>query len=227
MPSCILFHGPGALQAVLQEAQRLGRLVAPPFGEEGLKVDEARAFVSFMNSTPIGDGLGVVVAGPMDLALPRSSDVLLKSIEEFNAQVVYPLLWAHDEGGVMGTIRSRCLDWWCPGVVSSDEDMLKLARTLVTAALDNQPWKIPSLLASLKEKGPEQTDSTEVPKEAKDLKQGVKRLQLLGALAEALLPRLNEPGAQRLWRRLRGVAVWHNPTGPELVSALFPPEGDH
>ena len=110
MTSCILFHGPKARQAVLHEANCIGRLLAPPFGEEGaygLKVDEAREFVALLSTAPLGTAVGVVIAGPMDVASPKSSDVLLKSIEEFNASVVFPLLWAHDLGGVTGTIRSR------------------------------------------------------------------------------------------------------------------------
>jgi hypothetical protein len=113
--SAILFYGPGAQQEAHEFALSKGRLLAPPFGEGGLKTDEARQIVSLLTSAPVGDRLGVVLVGPMDDANPKSSDVLLKSIEEFNGRIVCPVLWARDIGGVTSTIRSRCLAQWSYG----------------------------------------------------------------------------------------------------------------
>lgn len=193
---------------MLREASQIGRLLAPPFGDGGLKVDGAREFVALLGNAPVGDGVGVVIAGPMDQAPPKSADVLLKRIEEFDEQVVYPLLWANDLGGVQWTIRSRCLDRWCPEGQPDDPEQTdhieKAAYSLIAAAVDGkEPWKIPGLVASMKDQLPE----------------------LLGALSDALLPKMDDPASRKLWDRLRRVAQWWRPTVPELVSALFP-EGD-
>ena len=100
MASCILFHGPGARQAAEAEAAKIGRLVAPPLGDDGLKVDEAREVVELLMTTPVGDKLGVVIVGPMDEAAAKSCDTLLKTLEEFKGGLIRPILWAHDLSGV-------------------------------------------------------------------------------------------------------------------------------
>jgi hypothetical protein len=234
MASCILFHGPGALQAVLQEARQIGRLMASPFGGGGLKVNEAREFVSLMNSTPVGEGVGVVVAGPMDLALLKSSDTLLKCIEEFNPTVMYPLLWAHDLGGVSGTIRSRCLDRWCPatGLEEPDPELQAVARGLVAAALARQLWKLPPLLASVKKdegtgagSGDEGNEEAEAGAEDGDEAEGgltrvEKLVRVLGLMADELAPRIHEPKVRALWEQVRLVTRWPNPRPIEIVAAL-------
>ena len=201
--SCLLFHGPGARQAALLEAKRIGKLVADPFGDKGLKVDEARTFVSLMKSTPVGDGIGVVMAGPMDQAQPRTSDVLLKVVEEFPAHVIRPILWATDLGGVMKTIQSRCLDIWCPITedLPVDEELEKAALSLVEAHLRCQAWKVPPLVASMKDRLP----------------------ALLGEMAGVLIPRMEEARVRDLWGHIRDVSRWYNPTVIEVVGALFPP----
>lgn len=204
MSSCILFHGPSARQAALDEAPRIGRLIAPPFGDAGLKAVEAREFAALMRATPLGDGVGVVIAGPMDnTAAQKGSDVLLKCVEEFNPKVMYPLLWAHDLNGVMGTIRSRCLDRWCPGEVRYEEPVVQAANQIVSDVLGGRLWKVPALVAG-------QHDDLH---------------GLLGALSEAVLPRMGEGKARELWERLRPVTRWRNPTVPEVVAAMFPQGG--
>lgn len=112
--SCYLFYGPDSYRKTLEKSKELGKLVGS-FGEEGLKVEEAREVVSLIQSPPfVGSGLAVVVVGPMDQSRDRSSDVLLKSIEEFDHKIVQPLLWAYDLGEVRPTVRSRSLAVWCP-----------------------------------------------------------------------------------------------------------------
>ena len=80
MSSCLIFHGPGAKAAAMQKAVSAGRLLAPPFGEDGLKTDDAREVVELLFSTPLGMDIGVIVVGPMDEANLKASDVLLKRI---------------------------------------------------------------------------------------------------------------------------------------------------
>jgi len=197
--SCILFHGPGARQAALSRAADIGRLVAPPFGDDGLKVDAAREVVTWLLITPVGRDLGVVVVGPMDMANPKASDVLLKRIEEFPEGVVQPLLWAHDLGGVSPTIQSRCLDEWAPGLDDEEQDdtVMTLAWELVEAALSGEMERLPSVYQA----------------------QG-KETELLGAVAGALGTDLDDPAKRDLWERLRKVAQWRNPQIIEIASAL-------
>lgn len=149
--SAILFYGPGAKQEAYDFALSKGRLLAPPFGEEGLKTDEAREIVSLLTTAPIGDRLGIVLIGPMDDANSKSSDVLLKSVEEFRGDLVYPVLWARDIGDVAPTIRSRCLARWCYGEDNDEEDRLDgEGRKLIHAW---QGRDIPTLIDMSKEWG--------------------------------------------------------------------------
>lgn len=213
MASCVIHHGPGARQAALNAAYSLGRLVAPPFGEGGLKVDEARDFVALMQTTPLGEGKGVVLAGPMDQANPKAADTLLKCIEEFDGEVMIPVLWAYDLGGVIPTIQSRCLDRWCPatGEEELDEGLVGAAQDLVRAALAREVWKLPPLIASvLKDK---------------EKKEKGREVLLLGEMAEALMAYLDRPAARELWERLRAVAIYYNPTSIEILVALLPEAG--
>jgi len=203
MASCILFHGPGARDGALQKVEAVGHLLAPPYGEEGLKVDEAREIVLHLLNVSLRPGLGVILAGPMDEANPKAADVLLKSIEEFDGEVVLPLLWAHDLGGVSVTIRSRCLDVWCPGTVAQTEEddlITGIAWDLVAKAQEGNVHDLPGILRDIKDK-----DS---PK-------------LLGALSEVLSTQTDDPRVRDLWGRLRKVARWNNPKPVEILSALM------
>jgi hypothetical protein len=56
----------------------------------------------------------------MDGATDEAADALLKMVEEPNPDAM-PILWANDLGGVRPTIKSRCLDEWCPGSCEADE----------------------------------------------------------------------------------------------------------
>ena len=143
--SALLYYGPGAQQYATNEAHQMGRLLGS-FGEEGLKADDSRSIVSLLNETPVGDRKGIVIIGPMDLANPIASDVLLKSLEEFKDDFVQPLLWAIDIGNVVPTIRSRCLAKWCYAKVNLQEDVLEDSHKLLDAYLAKDVKTIMDLL---------------------------------------------------------------------------------
>ena len=213
MESCIIYHGPGAREFAINEAGRRGRLLHAPFGEEaktGLKVDEAREFASLLLSAPLGSELGIVVAGPMDIAKPQSADALLKSIEQFN-QYVLPILWAHDLGGVQGTIRSRCLPVWCPatGFEPVDEELEEVARDLLSAALADRAFEIPGLVAKM------------AGKKGKP----ARYVELLAEVADAMAAQTDDLKVLELWERVRPVTRWSNPTQMEVVAAFLPDVG--
>ena len=210
MESCILYHGPGAREFAINDAGQRGRLLHAPFGElgaTGLKVDEAREFASLLQSAPLGEELGIVVAGPMDIAKPQSADALLKSIEQFN-QYVLPLLWAHDLGGVQGTIRSRCLPVWCPatGFEPVDEEVEEVARELLAAALAGRAFEVPGLVVKM----------------AKTKTQPSRYIELLAEVADAMSAQTDNPKVLKLWERVRLVTRWRNPTQMEIVVAFLP-----
>jgi len=183
-----------------------------PFGDEGLKVDEAREFVLLMQCPPVGEDLGVVIAGPLDHAAPKSTDVLLKSIEE-PPPYVFPLLWATDLGGVAATIQSRCLPIWCPATASTwveptDEVVEEVARTLVTEVMAGRLWQVPTLVAKVKASGKQRSREPELVAEAVDALSGM----------------LGDPKARALWERIRELATWRNPTQIEVIAAFLPTE---
>jgi hypothetical protein len=110
--SVTLYHGPGAEGETKKRAREFG--LVQPF-KSSLKKDDARELVALLAQTPIGSKPWCVVVGPLDEVSPVVSDVLLKTIEEFNSDGIRPFLWAWDLGGVMPTIRSRCLHEFIPG----------------------------------------------------------------------------------------------------------------
>ncbi len=201
MTSCLLFHGPGARATALETAHRIGRLMVEPLGDEGLTVGEAREFVSLM-MTPSSTGeIAVLVAGPMDhQTTQKSSDVLLKCIEEFDL-CMQPILWAHDLGACIGTIRSRCLAKWCPsrGDEVPDDELDGVANQLVQAALKEQFWKLPGLMDQMKGR----------------------EVELLRGVVE-VLQGIDDERSLKLWDRLRLTAGWKNPTKLEVIGALLP-----
>jgi len=204
--SCLLYHGPGARQTALNRAAEIGILLAPPFGDDGLKTDEAREAVVCLQSPPV-EGVGVVVIGPMDEALPKASDVLLKRIEEFDGSRVQPILWAYDLGGVSPTVRSRCLDEWVPSVGTSadNEEITSAGWSLVDAALNEDFFRLPELLRPLLTK--------------EDKTKG-KEILLLLAMSDAVSTDLASPERRALWERLRRATCRRNPTLMEVVAAL-------
>ena len=130
--SSLLFYGPGSEDFALNESHKIGRLIKT-FGSEGLKTEEAREAVSLINETPVGDRKGVILIGPMDTANEKASDVLLKSLEDFNEKVIQPILWAYDIGNVIPTIRSRCISKWCFAKEQVSPEMQELAIGLLSA----------------------------------------------------------------------------------------------
>ena len=214
MSSCILYHGPGAREAALYEADRLGRLLAPPFGDAGLKVDDAREVVHLLSFVPVGVAKGTVVVGPMDssyTASDKARDVLLKRIEEFPS-CVQPILWAHDLGDVQGTIRSRCVERWANGDDDSamEDDILQAANELVNAALKKEHWVVPGILA-------------EVLK-AKKGEKGEKKERREAALLQAatdILAEMESPGRFVLWAAIRAASRHRNPTPTEVALAFM------
>lgn len=204
MASCLLFHGPNAREMAIQKALQVGHLMAPPFGDEGLSTDDAREFVLTLLNTPLHSSIGVAIAGPLDEAKSKKAcDVLLKSIEEFNGNFVLPILWAKDFGGVPLTIRSRCLDTWCPGEVAiteGDDELMRIA------------WEVISKV--------QEGDISGIPAAAKPIKDN-QCVRFLGILAEVLAAQIDNPVNLKLWLSLRQIAVWDNPKPAEIVTALM------
>ena len=207
MSSCLLFHGPGARQTALAECSRRGRFLHEPFGDAGLKVDEAREYISLLQVAPLGSDLGTVLAGPMDLALPKSADALLKGIEQFH-KYVHPMLWANDLGGVQTTIQSRCLPVWCPptGFEPVDEEVEAAARELLYAALGGHGADVPTIVAKVKA----------------NKKAPAREYELLAEVVEAMTAMLDDPKVLPLWERVRAVARWRKPTPIEVILAFLP-----
>lgn len=113
--SCVLYHGPDAETVGHTAALAHGRLL--PFTGSDLKKDGARELTSLISrGLPGGAPTGSVLVGPVDEVSAATSDVLLKTIEEFDPKGVRPFLWAFDLGGVSYTLKSRCVLQFCPGV---------------------------------------------------------------------------------------------------------------
>lgn len=180
----------------MMAAKGLGRLLAV-FGSEGLKIAESREIIDMMGNSPVGDQPGVVVIGPMDWARQNATDVLLKTLEEFDPRVVCPVLWAHDESEVSPTIRSRCLRQWCPGEIVTDEEVATRARDLVNEALDR---RYASVVELLKEQDPR---------------------QMLEAASDILRERGIDKTTRRLWESVRAASKAREPSMNEVVAAFL------
>jgi len=151
--STLLFHGPQAREAAVAKAKEVGRLLAPPFGEEGLKVAVAREIEEMLSVAPLGDAVGTIVIGPFDkTASVEASDALLKTLEDFDSRYTLPILWAHDAGSVSRTIRSRCLEVWCPAPegFAPETPYMGEARSLCKAALQRRQAAVIECLAENK-----------------------------------------------------------------------------
>jgi len=201
MPSCVLFHGPGAKDAALAAAAQVGPLLVPPFGDDGLKVDDARAFVVASYSIPVGVDIGTLIVGPMDAdrANPKACDVLLKRLEGFDDTTIQPFLWAWDIGNVIPTIRSRCLAKWAPADLKEDTEIEIAAETVVTAILEGRFAGVPFIIKKI--------DAKRIP-------------DFIGALASRLSDSPGDRKRLEIWERLRKVAVRRNPTVVEVTGAL-------
>jgi len=195
-PSAVLLHGPGARDEALVLAARLGRILRQPVGDDGLKIADSREIVDLLSSAPAGDGPGSLVIGPMDRANRMVSDALLKSLEEFDDRTVRPVLWAADEGDVSPTIRSRCLQRWCPASADTPEDDDALGRAVLDAAARRDAA---ALIEATREKEPR---------------------EVLDSLSRALA-RVRCDGVWHIWNSAREVLGSREPTMTEVLAALL------
>lgn len=203
MGSAVLYHGPGAEKAA-HEAAKIGRLLAPPFGTEGLKVDEVREAVELLGTTPVGDEIGVVLIGPVDLANEFAADVLLKTLEDHDEKYVLPVLWAYDLGNVSSTIQSRCLEQWSPGDASSLSSLKETAHTILGAIREVD---LATMISSVQEcKGHE--------------------YEILASLAECLSESADKHSI-KVWGQVRKVLRFRNPRPLEIIAALLVDDDDN
>jgi hypothetical protein len=204
MGSILLFHGPGAEGAAHAAARQHGLVV--PFGSSGevLKKDDARELVGLLGQMPVGSKAWAVAVGPLDEISPAVADVLLKTLEDFNPNGIRPFLWARDFGGVIPTIRSRCLHEFVPGEDERVSSSRHQAEKLVSAYIQKN-WT--DLVSELKEsKGDEEF--------------------VLLAVVDVLQSRLGEESIRSdllaLWGSLRRVfEVREAPLTPARVLSAF------
>lgn len=198
--SCILFHGPGAEAEGYASAKAYGRLL--PFTGSELKKEGARELVSLLSHRPVGGGRAAVFVGPVDEVNPATSDVLLKTIEEFDPEGTRPFLWAWDLGGVSLTLRSRCILKFCAGTDLRGEAHESTARALLSA-YEGGDW----------------VTVTEEVKGYEDL------ASLMRSVADLLPPKLRvmnpEPRYANLWECLRDLFDGTTLTPARVVSAFL------
>lgn len=103
----VLFHGIGS------EARALHVEGIRVLWKDSLTTETARKLVLQVLEGGIQRGDETVVLGPVDEASGAAIDALLKLLEE--GSWIRVLLWAHDVGEVLPTLRSRCEERWCPG----------------------------------------------------------------------------------------------------------------
>lgn len=145
--SSFFYYGPGAWEAALAR-QEGTRRVGGPFGEGGLKIEDARVVVALSNQLPPGRQKCTVVVGPLNKATPASADVLLKSIEEPPKKLEI-ILWSEDLNGVPPTIISRCWPMWCPGEESCRK--VEEANLLAVYFSEGKFCEVAQILSSNKE----------------------------------------------------------------------------
>lgn len=198
--SCILFHGPGAEIEGYASAKGYGRLL--PFTGSELKKEGARELVSLLSHRPVGGGRASIFVGPVDEVNPATSDVLLKTIEEFDPDGTRPFLWAWDLGGVSHTLRSRCILKFCSGVDVRGEAHEATARTLL-ASYESGDW----------------VTVTEEVKGYEDL------LALMRSVTDLLPPKLRvpepDPRYANLWEGLRELFDGTTLTPARVVSTFL------
>lgn len=194
-PSPVIYHGPSAETQSQVEIQSKGVLAVPPFGTSK---DDAREFVvSAMTSYP-GDRVFILL-GPLDDILPGTTDVLLKTLEENPPLGPELVLWCRDLGSVSKTIRSRCLDCWCPGKEASDPQTLKDAENILSNAHQEKWHKVVESVSSHKE----------------NLR------QLLIAIISVVATQ--ESSRKKFWTSLRRISGMKTLTVPMVVGALTSP----
>lgn len=162
--------------------------------------------MAILSQRAVGGGQTSVLIGPVDEINPATSDVLLKSIEEFDPAGTRPFLWAWDLGGVTHTLRSRCILQFCAGVDLRTEEYLPIAVSLLKAYREGD-WV--TLVESLREN------------ESPDI--------LLRALVDTLATKLAQPDPDlryvSLWECLRSLFSGSTLTPARLVSTFL--QADH
>jgi hypothetical protein len=133
----------------------------------------------------------------MDRATRSSQDVLLKNLEEFDDAIIRPVLWAIDQADVVSTIRSRCLQQWCPGPDLYDEDTLYQARSVVDCSLVGDTA---GLVEAVKDREPR---------------------PLLEAAARVLAERGIDDDTAALWGRVREALKFKLPSANEALAAFL------
>ena len=208
--SSLLYYGPGARLAACEKASQVGRLLAPPFGDDGLSTAIAREIVELLMTAPFGDRKGVVIIGPMDETKSvMAQDVLLKTLEEHKEDQILPILWAKDLGDVRRTIRSRCLVEWADGLESIEEN--EFLETLTSAA-----W---NAVSAARDKN--YSAVVEAVKACGGKSAEKKTEMFVAALADCLSIQMEKPNSSVLWSKLRRVALLKNPTQYEILDALL------
>ena len=198
-----IFHGPGAKDVASKEVVARGRLLADPFGSNGLKVDEARKIIGLLRIPPLDGSVGVILVGPMDQAQSAASDALLKTIEELNENLFVLVLWANDLVDVAPTIQSRCHNVWCRGEENVDEEAHKVATDLIGRHRDGD---IISVLEILREEKGLDVILRLVPE----------------VIASGLADSTGPDTDMSLWQQVREVLMYTNPSRNEVVSAMIP-----
>ena len=210
--SAFLFHGPGAQGRALEKASEIGRPMCDPLGYEApsgdrksykfLSADDARKAVSILSSTPVGDRIGTLVIGPVDRAMDKSCDVLLKALEGYDEARVVPVLWAFDLESVRPTIQSRTLHEFVPGDETEmwSDGLMEAADISFRAAIaePQRPWEFATALEPFKGQEP-----------------GIVEAMVWIAAMDGSIKAL------RLWERLRELAMTRDPTWLELMAALI------
>jgi DNA polymerase-3 subunit delta' len=98
-----------------------------PRGQETIAVEEVRSLIDATHLTIAGGGWRVVIVDATDNLNRSSANTLLKLIEEPPPQTVLFII-SHQVGGVLPTIRSRCLRLPFGGIDDQDVARILAAR---------------------------------------------------------------------------------------------------
>lgn len=216
--SCLLFHGPGAEPMASGRALEFGKLI--PFDTGVMKKDGARALVEILSSFPVGSGRRSILVGPMDEVQAQTSDVLLKSLEEFDPRGVRPFLWAWDLGGVSSTVKSRCVCLFAPGTDDRLSDIRPLGMSLLKA-FKTRDWV--GLVEILRgDDGSKEEGAKKAP--AMDL--ALLLRSTVDELARTLEAPEPDPRLDALWVQLRPLFSGATLTPARVVSAFLEADGE-
>lgn len=204
-----LYHGPSARDRAVREAGGENyRPVAPPMGDDGLKVDDARTLVELLGAAPVGDKRGSLVLGPLDRTTPEAGDALLKTLEDYGEGPTRVFAWAWDLSGVLPTIRSRTLPVWCHGP-DPLAHLAKKAQALHDALAAGKLHTALELLAE----------------EPDDLAREDLLLAFLSPLSRTPLPENRSGGSGAVWRRVRSLLNGKGVSRLAAVTALMGLDG--